>query len=66
MSDCSGRVGKIMDSVKDLFNETSEAFLSDEFILRSINRCLQRTLRRRTTGVRRPRPRHFQASPKWT
>ena len=41
MSDCSGRVGKIMDSVRDLFNETSEAFLSDEFILRSINRCLQ-------------------------
>ena len=30
-----------MDSVRDLFNETSEAFLSDEFILRSINRCLQ-------------------------
>ena len=30
-----------MDSVRDLFNESSEAFISDEFILRSINRCLQ-------------------------
>jgi hypothetical protein len=41
VSDCYGRVGKIVDTVRDLFNETSEDFLSDEFILRSINRCLQ-------------------------
>lgn len=41
VSDCYGRVGKIVDTVRDLFNETSEAFLSDEFIIRSINRCLQ-------------------------
>ncbi len=41
LSDSPGRVGKIMDTVRDLFNETGEAFLSDEFILRSINRCMQ-------------------------
>jgi hypothetical protein len=41
VSDCHGRVGKIVDTVRDLFNETGEDFLSDEFILRSINRCLQ-------------------------
>jgi hypothetical protein len=40
-SDCAGRVGTIVDSVRDLFNEAAGGFLSDLFILRSLNRCLQ-------------------------
>jgi hypothetical protein len=40
-SHCAGRVGKIVDAVRDLFNESAGAFLPDGFILRSINRCLQ-------------------------
>ncbi|MBI4965354.1 MAG: hypothetical protein HY913_18905 [Desulfomonile tiedjei] len=40
-SDCAGRVGKIFDTVRDLFNEATGGFLPDNFILRSINRCLQ-------------------------
>jgi len=39
VSDCAGRVGKIVDAVRDLFNESAGGFLSDQFILRSINRC---------------------------
>ena len=41
LSNCAGRVGEIIDSVRDLFNESTDGFLSDEFILRSINRCLK-------------------------
>lgn len=41
ISDCAGRVGSIIDTVRDLFNESTGGFLPDEFILRSINRCLQ-------------------------
>lgn len=40
-SDCAGRVGNIVDTVRDLFNEATGAFLPDNFILRSINRCQQ-------------------------
>lgn len=40
-SDCAGRAGTIVDSVRDLFNEEAGGFLSDLFILRSINRCLR-------------------------
>lgn len=40
-SNCSGRVGTIIDTVRDLFNESTGGFLSDQFILRSINRCLE-------------------------
>jgi hypothetical protein len=40
-SNCPGRVGSIIDSVRDLFNEATGGFLSDDFILRSINRCLE-------------------------
>lgn len=40
-SPCSGRVGKIVDSARDLFNESCAGFLSDEFILRCINRCIE-------------------------
>jgi hypothetical protein len=36
-----GRVGRIIDTVRDLFNEANGGFLSDEFIIRSMNRCLQ-------------------------
>jgi hypothetical protein len=39
ISECAGRVGKIIDTVRDLFNEATGGFLSDEFILRAINRC---------------------------
>ncbi|MBM4327956.1 MAG: hypothetical protein FJ118_12425 [Deltaproteobacteria bacterium] len=39
ISECAGRVGKIIDTVRDLFNEAAGGFLSDEFILRAINRC---------------------------
>ncbi|MEW6350459.1 MAG: hypothetical protein AB1646_15455 [Thermodesulfobacteriota bacterium] len=38
-SNCSGRVGTIVDTVRDLFNESVGGFISDEFILRSLNRC---------------------------
>jgi len=41
ISGCPGRLGMIVDSVRDLFNETSPGFVSDEFILRSMNRCLR-------------------------
>lgn len=37
--ECAGRTGNIVDAVKDLFNEDSGGFLSDQFILRAINRC---------------------------
>jgi len=40
-SDCVGRVGNVFDTVRDLFNEATGGFLPDNFILRSINRCLQ-------------------------
>lgn len=40
ISDCPGRLGAIIDSVRDLFNEASQGFLTDEFILRSVNRCI--------------------------
>lgn len=40
-SDCAGRVGTIFDAVRDLFNEATGGFLPDNFILRSINRCMQ-------------------------
>jgi hypothetical protein len=39
ISNCAGRVGKIADAVRDLFNESAGGFLPDDFILRSINRC---------------------------
>jgi hypothetical protein len=39
VSDCQGRVGRIIDAVRDLFNEAAGGFLSDAFILRAINRC---------------------------
>ncbi|MEW6110639.1 MAG: hypothetical protein AB1664_00790 [Thermodesulfobacteriota bacterium] len=39
ISECAGRVGKVIDTVRDLFNEATGGFLSDEFILRAINRC---------------------------
>jgi hypothetical protein len=35
----SERVDRIMDTVRDLFNEGSSGFLTDEFILRAMNRC---------------------------
>jgi len=35
----SGRVDRIIDTVRDLFNESAAGFLPDEFILRSMNRC---------------------------
>lgn len=41
VSACCGRVGEIIDTVRDLFNEATGGFLTDEFILRSMNRCLQ-------------------------
>ncbi|MBI5248422.1 MAG: hypothetical protein HY912_02910 [Desulfomonile tiedjei] len=39
VSDCAGRTGIIVDTVRDLFNEEGGGFLSDQFILRAINRC---------------------------
>lgn len=39
VSNCAGRVANIVDSVHDLFNEDGGGFLSDQFILRAINRC---------------------------
>ena len=41
LSDCSGRVGTIIDTVRDLFNEATAGFLPEDFIIRSINRCQQ-------------------------
>ena len=41
VSDCEGRVGTIIDTARDLFNETAGGFITDAFILRSINRCQQ-------------------------
>jgi len=41
VSDCPGRLGYIIDSVRDLFNEASQGFITDEFILRSVNRCVR-------------------------
>ncbi len=41
VSACAGRTGKIVDTVRDLFNESTGGFISDDFILRSINRCRQ-------------------------
>jgi hypothetical protein len=38
---CVGRVGRIAEAVRDLFNESTGGFLPDGFILRSINRCMQ-------------------------
>lgn len=40
ISECAGRCGRIVDGVRDLFNESTGGFLPDQFILRSINRCL--------------------------
>lgn len=39
VSNCAGRAAAIVDAVRDLFNEDSGGFLSDLFILRSMNRC---------------------------
>lgn len=41
LSDCPGRVGLIIETVRDLFNEPEADFLTDDFMLRSINRCVQ-------------------------
>lgn len=41
ISDCQGRVGAIIDTARDLFNESAGGILTDAFILRSINRCQQ-------------------------
>jgi hypothetical protein len=38
-SPCPGRTGAIMLAVRDLFNESAGGFISDDFILRAINRC---------------------------
>lgn len=40
-SNCIGRVADIIRDTRDLFNEETGAFLSDPFILRSINGCLK-------------------------
>lgn len=39
VSECPGRVGRIIDSVRDLLNEAGGGFVSDQFILRMMNRC---------------------------
>ena len=39
--DCAGRVANIIREARDLFNEETGAFLSDGFILRSINACMK-------------------------
>jgi hypothetical protein len=36
-----GRLGRIIDTVRDLFNESGGEFLSDHFIIRAANRCLE-------------------------
>ncbi len=41
VSECEGRVGAIIDTTRDLFNEATGGFLTDAFILRNINRCQQ-------------------------
>ena len=41
LSNCPGRIGLIMETSRDLFNEPEADFLTDDFMLRSINRCLQ-------------------------
>lgn len=41
ISACAGRVGRIFDTVRDLFNESTGGFLPDDFILRCMNRCQQ-------------------------
>jgi hypothetical protein len=41
VSTCAGRVGRIIDTVRDLFNESTGGFLPDDFILRCLNRCQQ-------------------------
>ena len=38
---CAGRVANIIRETRDLFNEETGAFLSDSFILRSINGCMK-------------------------
>ncbi len=38
---CAGRVANIIREARDLFNEETGAFLSDGFILRSINGCMR-------------------------
>lgn len=38
---CVGRVANIIRETRDLFNEDTGDFLSDEFILRSINACVK-------------------------
>jgi len=53
VSDCEGRVGAIIDTARDLFNETAGGFLVDAFILRSINRC-QQDIAQDDTGTVRP------------
>ncbi len=40
-STCEGRVGTIIDTARDLFNEAAGAFLTQAFILRCINLCQQ-------------------------
>ena len=39
VSECPGRAGKIIESVRDLLNEAGGGFVSDQFILRMMNRC---------------------------
>lgn len=39
--DGSARLSAIRDAVRDLFNEAGGEFLSDDFILHSMNRCLE-------------------------
>lgn len=41
LSNCPGRTGLIMETVRDLFNEPEADFLTDDFMLRSMNRCMQ-------------------------
>jgi hypothetical protein len=38
-SERPGRAGKIVESVRDLLNETGGGFVSDQFIMRMMNRC---------------------------
>jgi hypothetical protein len=40
-ADNSPRTWAVKDTVRDLFNEAGGEFLSDEFILRAMNRCLE-------------------------
>ncbi len=43
MPDCPGRLGRIIQAVRDLSNEAGPGFISDEFVVRSVNRCLEDT-----------------------